>query len=962
MVTVCPVLVGRDVPFGVVDALARSAAAGRGSTCVLIGEPGIGKTRLAAEIGRAAAHRGSVVLRGRSVPTSVPSPFRPIAEALSAVTRGQSPPDVDELAPFRGALGRLMPDWRTGTDVEIDAAEPLVAVAEGCLRLLRWLGRSGGCVVVLDDLHWSDPETRAVFEYLADNIGAEPVLLLGMARQERDNPMLELATRLESRRVAEIIELAPLPASDVTAMVAESGATLDRSTLAALIERSDGVPLLVEELLASIAPAGSAGEDGRTSAAFSTVPRTFAQSVSDRLAALDAATIQVLEAAAVIGEVVPVRVLASVLQVDADAVVRGLGAAEGSQLLRTDSSGEGGAVRFRHGLTRQAILDRVVMTDRVAWARRAAPEVERLANRQDASWRAASIELWIEAGDGQRAAELLLENAAEGLNRGALVSAEAALERAATLWLDGPLAARRLSLLTEVLALAGKTDVAARAGQELLAVLEANDSPPIELADVHLRLARVAHTEGRNDDARTHVGRARALVPTSETAHGSRCDAIEAHICLSEERLDDSRVLAQRAVDVAEREGLPEVACEALQALGRASQVLDVSAALDAHERAVAIATDHGLAHWRAKALRERGWLEVLTTGRLEPLEAARNEALNAGAMATAAEIDTSLAFVLLNAFRRGDALQAASRAVHAGRRYRLGTLSLSLLAVADAHAWSGRRREMEAAITEALAAPGLDPSVESGVWGDARAVLSLLEDDPQRALAELDKAMSFPLTHLSRNAPYPGLWALVRTVEDADGDRARDRLEADGATVGWMARSFLAYAQAVAAGRSGDVDGATRWVDLADSIVDEQLAGHWLAHLSHRLIAPKALRDHWGQPITWLRGALDFFDAQGLPGIAGACRKLLRSAGAPVPRRGRGDAEVPPELRAMGVTTREMDVLLLVAQSMSNADIAQRLHLSVRTVENHISRLLQKTALGDRRQLSRLVSADGAN
>jgi len=69
-----------------------------------------------------------------------------------------------------------------------------------------------------------------------------------------------------------------------------------------------------------------------------------------------------------------------------------------------------------------------------------------------------------------------------------------------------------------------------------------------------------------------------------------------------------------------------------------------------------------------------------------------------------------------------------------------------------------------------------------------------------------------------------------------------------------------------------------------------------------------------------------------------------LRAAGRPVPRRGRGRATVPSQLVTAGVSSREMDVLLLLAQGLTNRQIAARLYLSPRTVDKHVERLLAKT------------------
>lgn len=99
------------------------------------------------------------------------------------------------------------------------------------------------------------------------------------------------------------------------------------------------------------------------------------------------------------------------------------------------------------------------------------------------------------------------------------------------------------------------------------------------------------------------------------------------------------------------------------------------------------------------------------------------------------------------------------------------------------------------------------------------------------------------------------------------------------------------------------------------------------------------------------LRADLAAHEASGDVELARICRTLLRQAGAPT-RRGRGDALVPPALRALGITSREVDVLDLVVQGLTNAQIAERLVLSPRTVETHVAHLLAKTGAANRAEL----------
>ena len=84
-------------------------------------------------------------------------------------------------------------------------------VGEAVVRLLRVLGGTAGCLLVLEDLHWADPETLAVVDYLADTLAAERVLCLATTRSVRPSPIADVLDRLRSRRVGTVLPLAPLP-------------------------------------------------------------------------------------------------------------------------------------------------------------------------------------------------------------------------------------------------------------------------------------------------------------------------------------------------------------------------------------------------------------------------------------------------------------------------------------------------------------------------------------------------------------------------------------------------------------------------------------------------------------------------------------------------------------------------------------------------------------------------------
>ena len=214
----CPVVVGRSVELAALAGLVADAADGRGGLAVLVGEAGVGKSRLAREAAALAAGRGVLVLSGRAVPAGSPLPFRPLSEALLVASRGKRPPDSPELAGFGGQLARLVPDWGTG-DTTGGADNSPVLVGEAVVRLLRVLGGAAGCLLVLEDLHWADPETLAVVDYLADTLAAERVLCLATTRSAGPSHVADVLDRLRSRRVGTVLPLAPLSDGECADMV-----------------------------------------------------------------------------------------------------------------------------------------------------------------------------------------------------------------------------------------------------------------------------------------------------------------------------------------------------------------------------------------------------------------------------------------------------------------------------------------------------------------------------------------------------------------------------------------------------------------------------------------------------------------------------------------------------------------------------------------------------------------------
>jgi DNA-binding CsgD family transcriptional regulator len=380
-----------------------------------------------------------------------------------------------------------------------------------------------------------------------------------------------------------------------------------------------------------------------------------------------------------------------------------------------------------------------------------------------------------------------------------------------------------------------------------------------------------------------------------------------------------------------------------LEVIGRAERGRDLTAAEAAFTQAYDIATAAGSAVWRVRALHELGTIDMYETMATERLADARREALELGLMSTVAVVDLQLAAIHDERGELDLALDAARRCEDLSRKWKLSTLPMSLAAQAVVHSRAGRRAAMDESIAAALATGEDREFVEITVWGSAVGIFHIVDGDLPAAAAALDRAMETLRQRPAAVRPFPGLWALVRTVIDDGGDAAR--AEVAGLRFDMpVSRAMLDLAEAVALGRAGDGRAAVDCFTPADETLGSWIGG-FRRSLARLVVAPAAHRDGWGDPFGWLREALAVFDTLGLDWFAARCRTELRELGAVVPRRGRrGSHSVPPSLARLGVTSREVDVLALVAVGLTNREAGQRLFISTRTVDKHVERLMQKT------------------
>ncbi|MFF0167998.1 ATP-binding protein [Streptomyces prasinus] len=970
-----PEFVGREAERGRIAATLVAARAGRGGALFVTGEPGAGRSRLAAEA-LAAAGPDLATASGRASTVGSVVPYRPLVEALLSLTRAGLLPEQAEL----GCYGRVLTRLLTGAR---GAGSPL-AVAEAVLRLVAVVGRRrGALLLVLDDLHDADPGTLAVVEYLLDHLAQLPAVLLLTARRE---PCVaaELAARARQRGTAVVLDLAPLDLGEVRRLVAAvrriPPAEVDAEVAHRVRKYSGGIPFVAVELLQQ--PGGD--DDDRLRRPHlhhhhhrrPAAPAAVADSVRCRTARLAPLGTEFLSAAALCGPRFPLPVLHRALgctDAELTAVVR---AATAAHLIVPDAD-DPRWYAFRHPLVGHALLADLGPGSRAGHARRVAAALVALHPELPGGWGVLAADLHAQAGDTAQAVRLYCAAAersagAEGgtgadhgtAGEGTGLGGGTAGERTtgvggAVVLLDR---AHRLvgpdtppELRTTVLARLLDAAACAARFQPVAALLTGEEAPAEDLpaasrAGLHARLAELALLTGRFAAAARHLDTAHWLLGGEPAdADTAVVDLAAAHAQLhrlAPERLRTAAELAERALAAARRAELPALACRALLLLARLAEENAESAARARLEEAHTLARAHRLPVLRLAAEAELARLAADRDGHLSPLEHAHREAVRRGVPPLAQHLGLALA---LEQIRRGEFATAGEKiraaTVEAERLGLEGALAELRLAEAVRLAHQGRRAELEHALERLESAADAAPGLRPVAYGLARAFCSLLEERPRDAERELAQALALDAENpATADFGRHGLAVLLGVLAGRLGRQHLPGTAGAGGTR-WN-RQFAGLAHAVLLGREGRAGEAT----AAAAAALEAAAAHPVARsLAVRLVAPAAHRDGWGAPVEWLREAEEYFHGAGLRAPAGACRALLRGMGATVRQRRTGTEQVPPALRRCGITAREFEVAQLLAERVANKDIAVLLHISPRTVEKHVASLLQKTGHPDR-------------
>ena len=417
---VSPTLIARDSELTITRESLERAAKGDANVTLIVGEAGVGKSRLLRATIDAARESGFLVLRGASFESDRSIPYAPLLDLFRAFAGAGSSARFEHL--FSAAapeLVALFPELRSALpgvtpSASVDPEMDKRRLFHGLAQSIATITETQPVFIALEDVHWSDDATLDLVLHLVRADATRRLAIALTYRGEEIGPRLDrLIAELERARVSTEVRVDRLARDDVGEMLGAifgSSGSLGDDFLRRLYDLTEGNPFFVEETLKGLIVAGDvvSTTDGWRARPLERVyvPRTSVDAVRRRLAALSAPARDVASVAAVAGRRFDFGLLEMLTahdEADLLALVKELIAA---QLVVEESPDR---FAFRHALSREAIYAELLGRERIALHRRVATALQKIGGDSPApgNFEALAYHTW-EAGDWEHAASYAL--------------------------------------------------------------------------------------------------------------------------------------------------------------------------------------------------------------------------------------------------------------------------------------------------------------------------------------------------------------------------------------------------------------------------------------------------------------------------------------------------------------------------------------------------------------------------
>jgi DNA-binding NarL/FixJ family response regulator len=956
-------LVGRAAELGAIDRALAELKRGRSAALELVGEPGIGKTRLLAELAARADARGLLVLVGTASELEHDLPFWVFVDALDEYVEGLEPDRLETLeVDVRHELALVLPSLSRFSAAGGGALQHERYRSHRAVRvLLERLTAAKPLVLVLDDLHWADAASVELLGALLRRPPAAPVLMAMAVRPRQVPERLSATTERAYRRgMLDRIELGALTRAEARELLGEA---VDGAAAAALYDDSGGNPFYLEQLARSLDRTRD-----RTAAVAERVPTDLevppavAAALSEELALLSDGARLVLEGAAVAGDPFEPELAAAAAAVPEASAIEALDELLGLDLVRETEVPR--RFRFRHPLIRRAVYE----STPGGWRLSAHARSDETLAARGASAAARAHHVERSARQGDAAAVVTLREAGDAVAQRAPASAAVWFGHALRLLPDAAPAEVRVELL---LSRARALVATGQFADGHSALLHSIGLVPADSVALRVRLttacAGVEHLLGRHEQAHAHLTSAMDSLrdPASPEAAALMIElAMDGFFRMDYELM---REWAERALSTARPIGDRPLAAAAVAVLAFASATSGATPEAEAHrsEAAASVADldDDELARRLDAAANLAG--AELYLDRYEEAGAHAERAISIG-RATGQSEFIPLPYSILGQVKllRGQLAEAAElldNAVEGARLSgniqalagNLGNRSFTALAAGDVGTALATAQEC------VELASGLDRSLVCAA-GVALAAALLETGDPGRAVDALVASSGGDQLPL-----IPGVWRakgleLLTRCWLALGRRREAERAAAGAQATAvalrlrMATSMGDRAAAAVALDAGDFDLAAKHALAAAAAADD--VGAPVEAALARTLAGRALAQA-GQPE---RAATEFEHAAAKLQTSGALRyraateRELRRLGHRIYHRTRAGKLDGTSVEAL--TERELQVARLVVDRRTNPEIAEALFLSPKTVETHMRNILRKLDASSRVEVARIV------